>query len=308
VNGTWVRQGQLALDTSRATSWAATHAALPVPEQVETGVWNLYLSLRDRSGRARIGRSRLTLDPTPTLDPLEPDPVLDLGEQGTFDDSGVVTSCLHTIDERRYLFYTGWSRGQTVPFYLGAGLAISERGGPFRRVSRAPVLDRSDSEPFLTASPFALFDGHRWRMWYVSGTGWIDRQPTPEPSYNIRYAESEDAIRWQRSSRACVEHGPGEHAFGRPWVVRERNVYRMWFSARGERYRIAYAESPDGLTWSRDDHAAGLRPSHEGWDSEMVEYPCLIDHRGRRYMLYNGNDYGRSGVGVAVWQGPALER
>jgi len=39
----------------------------------------------------------------------------------------------------------------------------------------------------------------------------------------------------------------------------------------------------------------------------MVEYPCMIDYRGRRYMLYNGNDYGRTGVGLAVWQ-PAEDR
>jgi len=32
----------------------------------------------------------------------------------------------------------------------------------------------------------------------------------------------------------------------------------------------------------------------------MVEYPALFTHGGRQYMLYNGNDYGRSGVGLAV--------
>ena len=31
----------------------------------------------------------------------------------------------------------------------------------------------------------------------------------------------------------------------------------------------------------------------------MVEYPCVFDWNGRRYMLYNGNDYG----GV-VWDLP----
>ena len=34
---------------------------------------------------------------------------------------------------------------------------------------------------------------------------------------------------------------------------------------------------------------------------EMIAYPYVLDHQGRRYMLYNGNDYGRSGHGGAVF-------
>jgi hypothetical protein len=38
----------------------------------------------------------------------------------------------------------------------------------------------------------------------------------------------------------------------------------------------------------------------DGWDSEMIEYPFVFEHDGLRYMLYNGNGYGRSGFGLAV--------
>jgi len=40
--------------------------------------------------------------------------------------------------------------------------------------------------------------------------------------------------------------------------------------------------------------------SARGWDCEMIEYPCLFEHRGRSYLLYCGNVYGRSGFGIAV--------
>jgi hypothetical protein len=39
--------------------------------------------------------------------------------------------------------------------------------------------------------------------------------------------------------------------------------------------------------------------SEEGWDSEMMCYPYVFDHKGERYMLYNGNGYGKSGFGIA---------
>jgi len=73
----------------------------------------------------------------------------------------------------------------------------------------------------------------------------------------------------------------------------------MWYASRGESYRIGYAESADGLRWERKDHLSGINVSESGWDSEMVEYPFVFDAKGRRYLLYNGNDYGRSGIGLA---------
>jgi hypothetical protein len=74
----------------------------------------------------------------------------------------------------------------------------------------------------------------------------------------------------------------------------------MWFCSRGETYRIRLAESEDGITWvRRADSEVGIDVSPGGWDAEMIEYPCVFDHAGRRYMLYAGNAFGRSGFGLA---------
>src|SRR5206468_6415563 len=104
----------------------------------------------------------------------------------------------------------------------------------------------------------------------------------------------------RREGHVCVDYaGPEEHAFSRPCVVRDGDLYRMWFSVRGDAYRIGYAESRDGLAWERRDEEARIAPSSE-WDAEMQAYPSVFDHGGRRYLLYNGNDYGRTGIGWAT--------
>jgi hypothetical protein len=299
----WTRLGRLPLDTSRAP-WAASHAALPVVEPLGQNRFGVYLSLRDREGRARIGHTTLTMDGTPTLAPLDPEPTLDLGALGAFDDSGITTSCLVTTGQTRLLYYTGWSRGVTVPFYLAAGVAASEGGGPFERLSPAPLLDRSPVDPFLTASPFVLVENDRWRMWYVSATEWRQHEGQPRHYYHIRYAESENGLTWTRDGTVAIDYGsPDEYAFARPWVVSDATGYGMWFAVRGERYRIAYARSRDGQRWTRDEHF-GLTATGDDWESEMVEYPSLFTWNGRWYMLYNGNDYGRTGVGLAVLDTP----
>jgi hypothetical protein len=86
----------------------------------------------------------------------------------------------------------------------------------------------------------------------------------------------------------------------KPCVIQENNMYKMWYSYRGQSYRIGYAESDDGIHWIRTDEKVGIDVSDSGWDSEMIEYPCVFDHKGERYMLYNGNGYGKTGFGLAI--------
>ena len=58
--------------------------------------------------------------------------------------------------------------------------------------------------------------------------------------------------------------------------------------------------SVDGESWKLDLKNKCLDTSSVGWDSEMVEYPFVFDHAAKRYMLYNGNGYGKTGFGLAV--------
>jgi hypothetical protein len=99
----------------------------------------------------------------------------------------------------------------------------------------------------------------------------------------------------------CIDYASNEeYAFSRPCVIREHDRYLMWYGYRGERYRIGYAESDDGIKWTRKDADGGLAPAPLGWDAEMVAYPCVRRTAGGYEMLYNGNGYGRTGVGLAT--------
>lgn len=295
----WIKRG-LVLQPPTHLPWAKSHAALPIVEMPSGKRTLVYFSARDDHNRAQIGRASIDLDEPGWQPEFEPEPLVRIGPRGAFDDSGVTGGCLVNHDGRRYLYFSGWSLGVAVPFLFFIGCAVSGDGGArFDKVSAAPVLGRNRIDPYLTASPSVLVEGGTWRMWYVSGTGW--GAGGGEPSYNIRYAESRDGIEWRPTGRVCIDHSfPGEHAIARPHVVKDGSTYRMWYSHRGDRYRIGYAESKDGLDWTRKDAEAGITVSADGWDSEMVEYPWVGDIGGHRRMLYNGNSYGRTGIGQAV--------
>src|SRR5947209_4611078 len=230
----WSRRG-LMLEPPSRPPWAKSHAALPAIDAINEGTW-LYFSPRDLTGRAHIARVRVDLGGQ-VATRLDPEPVLGPGPRGCFDEAGVTMSCLVKNGQELVLFYTGWSLGRSVPFQLAVGSATSVDGGStFRRDSPAPLLDRNTVDPYLTASPFVRRDDGRWRMWYVSGTGWRDDD---EPCYLIKYAESEDGRHWNRDGLVCIDYDDkSEHAISRPWVIRDADMYRMWFASRGLSYRI----------------------------------------------------------------------
>jgi hypothetical protein len=293
----WSKRGLL-LPPPAVASWTASHAALPIAGTLE-GERRLLFSSRDQQGRARIGQAQLAVGADGlSIGRIDPEPLLDLGPLGAYDDSGVTGSCLVSHEGRQYLYFTGWSLGRSVPFYLAIGLAVSDDGGrSFTRVSAAPIVGRSAADPFLTASPWVLVEQGRWRMWYVSATHWEGERHY----YHVRYAESDDGIRWEATGRVAVDFaGPGEYAISRPCVVRDGDRYRMWYSYRGDRYTLGYAESDDGLTWGRRDAEAGLATSVDGWDAEMIAYPAVFEAEGTQFMLYNGTGYGQTGIGYAV--------
>lgn len=261
----------------------------------------LYFSSRDQRNRAQIGRARIDLEDSSVAPEFEDEPVVRFGPPGTFDDCGATGGCIVVRNGKQHLYYSGWSLAVEVPFLFFIGCAVSIDGGrTFAKASPSPVLGRTTFDPYLTASPSVLVEGGTWRMWYVSGTGWSESTPR-EPSYRICYAESRDGIDWKPTGRVCIDYSySGEHAIARPHVIKDGDLYRMWYSHRGAAYRLGYAESTDGLDWIRKDDQVGLTVSATGWDSEMVAYPWVGDVGGKRRMLYNGNSYGLTGIGEAV--------
>lgn len=285
--------------------WAQAHAFLPTSLMLGEDRVRVYYAVRDREQVGRVGFVEVDArDPTKILRVSER-PALDVGEPGTFDDSGVSPVSLVEHEGRLFLYYIGWQLGVKVRYHLLTGVAVSDDGGEtFRRCSRVPAFERGDTELFVRSAAFVLPESGRWRAWYVAGDSWVEVGGKPVPTYNLRHLESDDMLNWGKSGRVCLDLAPGgdEYGFGRPFVVREGGLYKLWYSVRTRSlgYHIGYAESADGLCWERKDAEAGIGVSAEGWDSEMVCYSCVQPTKYGTYMFYNGNNYGGSGFGVAA--------
>lgn len=241
-------------------------------------------------------------------------PLLSLGDLGTFDQFGVMAGSVLPVGNEIWLYYVGWSRCLGVPYHHALGLAVSKDGGTtFSRFGTGPILTRSANEPFIQNSPFVWRKDDLFHMWYSSGIRWVRHDAGVESIYVVMHATSMDGVRWERNGIPCVPTLVEHECQTSPTVLQIGDRFHMWFCYRcgvdfrnAERgYRIGYAWSDDLVSWHREDALGDIPPSAEGWDSQMMCYPCVLEANGRVLMFYSGNDFGRDGFGCAVLENQA---
>lgn len=296
----WEKQKILIDPTAYDYWWLKSHAMIPTIEKIDHNSYHIYFSGRDEMNVSHVGRGLISINGDEIkLLSVEDEPVFSIGERGCFDDNGVTPSCI--VDDK--LYYIGWNGGTpTYRMSLIMGLCIKNKDGKFIRNSRAPLMARTDREPFgICTAPFVIKDINDYKMWYVSGEGWITKDL---PRYNIKYATSKDGIIWKNDGVVSLELAGDETALARPCVIKTNDFYEMYFSYKDQNrgYRIGHAISDDGVLFTRtNDKHNELDTSNYGWDSDMVEYSFVFNHNGHKFLLYNGNDYGKTGIGYAKY-------
>jgi hypothetical protein len=239
--------------------------------------------------------------------------VFPLGKPGCFDEHGVFPLNVLRHNELIYGFSSGVSRRVSVAVDTAIGFAVSkDQGHTFERIGDGPVLAASLHEPCLVADPFVIHESGTFHMWYIFGAAWksFSGAEVPDRIYKIGHATSPDGITWAGGQgRRIVSDvlGPDE-CQALPTVMRINDEFHMFFCFRqpndfrnnpARSYRIGHATSDDLVEWKRTDSTLRLDCSASGWDSEMLCYPHVFGMDGEIYMLYNGNNFGRRGFGVA---------
>lgn len=238
--------------------------------------------------------------------------VISLGDLGCFDEHGIFPISPVKVDDKIYAYTSGWARRISVSVETGIGLAISNDNGlTFNRYGDGPVLTSSLYEPFLVVDGFVRKFDDKFYMFYIFGQKWCEEteEHAPERVYKIGYAISDDGINWTKAHKCIIEDKIDENECqALPTVIKIGKRYHMYFCYRhmiGFRtdkekgYKLGYAYSDDLINWIRDDDNAGITTTEGSWDSDMMCYPNLFEMDGKIYLLYNGNEFGKHGFGIA---------
>jgi hypothetical protein len=148
------------------------------------------------------------------------------------------------------------------------------------------VLDRGlpgEQDSHELGAPTVIYDAGEYKMWYAGTTGGM--------TGSILYATSPDGVLWTKHG-AVLDPGPSPENVNvhYPCVMKDGAVYKMWYSAYdGSSYRIFYATSPDGLTWSRQGLVLDIGPSGS-YDDDFAYGPFVLKEGGSFRMWYSGSD------------------
>lgn len=246
-------------------------------------------------------------------------PLFDIGKKGAFDDRWCVLPCVHWIGGRWHLYYTGNSSvGDGLQGFWGIGLAVSDDLLHWTRYSDDPVLLGNGFEPWPHNRGIAgggrimeipQSDGRiLYRMYYTLATGTPNKNLLVDQAKQSVIAHSYDGLEWfdrrvVMMPRLEADYENAATIALNVWKTPTR--YRAIYAGIGTRfgaYSICEATSTDGVTWERGAPGENLAipPSGTGWESQMTEYPNIIEENGRLRLFYCGNGYGRTGIGTAL--------
>jgi predicted GH43/DUF377 family glycosyl hydrolase len=297
----WAKLGHV-YGPDGSLAWARHSALTPTPLLLEDGTLRVYAGFRDDAGTSRIGYVDVHPDEPSRVLAASPQPALDVGASGAFDEHGVILGDVIRDGDMVRMYYVGFQRPPDAKFRAFTGLAESRDGGEtFTRVMDGPVMGMADEGLTIRALHTIRPESGVWKAWYAIGSDWEHIDGVPYPRYRVAYTESPDGLTFPAEGQACLGGSGDEYRLGRPRVFGAWGEYHMLFTAGTRRgtYLPGYATSPDGVNWLRRDAEVGIAPSAEGWDSRHLSYLAPITVGGRTIAFYNGNDMGRSGFGCA---------
>jgi predicted GH43/DUF377 family glycosyl hydrolase len=295
----WIKKGNI---------FNKHHAQVPVIDEYDT-FYRIYYSTRIEGKSNPMFIDVDKQNPSKIIRESQ-SPILNLGHRGSFDWAGIMPTEIKTVNGIKYLYYIGWSLRQDVPYHNNLGLAISnDNGETWEKYSKGPILSTSHLEPGYIGTVSILIEENIWRMWYLSCLDWVESDLGMEPTYDIKYAESNDGINWSPKGITCIPLDGDEGGISSQRVLKINDTYHMWYSIRNKidyrinpinTYRIKKSVSNDGINWIKNNQNELDIDFDSNWDNIMVCYPFIVKENDKLIMFYNGNGFGKTGIGYSV--------
>lgn len=305
----WEKRG-LVYCPAGEQDWALHSFMTPCPWQKDAQTIRLFGGMRDGDGISRIGWVDVDATDPQVIKGVSQQPVLDLGAPGMFDDNGVILGDVIEVSEDELrLYYVGFQLVAKAKFLAFTGVAISrDRGESFQRYQQTPILDRCPEGQFIGAlHSIARLEDGSYRAWISRGRGWQDIDGRLYPQYDCWTLTSADGLHFDNGAAVpIIAPNDDEYRIGRPRATRlddggwELRATSDTLSKQYESFRFT---SLDGINFTRSAEVELPRGPAGEWDDQMTCYPAHhVTPSGDKFLFYNGNDMGRTGVGVAHWR------
>ena len=298
----WIKCGQIFLVNSIKNNLLKSHASNPLPIYLEGDIYRVFYSGRNSENKSSVGYVDIDIVHQKIINDNCAS-VFKYGSLDSFYSHGVSIGNMYCSNDQQFILFMGWNIKNNEHWRGDIGRLQLIKKEQLEITSEMPFMTIDEEDQVSLSYPFVLFHESIYKMWYGSTLSWSSENG--EMIHVINYATSLDGENWEKHGLAIPYELGVAQAFSRPTVIINKEGYHMWYSYRsgtGEKYRIGYSHSFDGIRWERKHSETGIDVSESGWDSEMICYPFVLEHKGEIYMLYNGNQYGKEGFGIAKWR------
>ncbi|MFT4801199.1 MAG: putative GH43/DUF377 family glycosyl hydrolase [Flavobacteriaceae bacterium] len=296
----WRKLGQI-FEVNQDHPQLISHASNPLALYLKNNIFRVFFSARNIENKSSVSYVDIDLEKLKVTKTTEK-PLIEYGNENSFFSHGIsIGNIYESPTKKKYILFMGWQIHGKEHWRGDIGRLELSKNKILKVNPNKPFMGIDEEDRISLSYPFVIFHERKYKMWYGSTIDWSSENG--EMVHVIKYATSEDAINWKKHGLAIPYEIGVAQAFSRPSVIIDNNGYHMWFSYRdgtGEKYRIGYSHSNDGINWKNKLDKVGIDVSNSGWDSEMICYPFVFNYKDRRYMLYNGNNYGATGFGLAI--------
>ena len=301
----WIRKGKLFGHDTWDIDWHKLNTQLPIPYLVSEDSLRLFVTFCDSENRGRLGYVDVNPNNPSEIYDYSKNPLLDIGKKGCFDENGVVSTAILEEHDKIFLYYCGFQKHINYPYSSLMGIAVSEdRGKSFVRVKETPVLERHDGEMFIRTGAGIYKYGNMYRLYYASGNEWLNLSGKLVPKYSFKYIDSNSPIEFNGGGKDLFPLEKDEFGMTTTQIIEKDGKYNMIYSIRtiSEGYKMGCASSVDGINFCRVDNVMDIKRPNNDFDSEMICYGKIYEHKDRTYLFYSGNHFGMDGIGWAEYK------
>jgi hypothetical protein len=261
----------------------------------------IYVGLRGSNGISHPYKLELSLkDPLKLID-YSRKSILNLGDTGSFDEHGIVPTCIQDFGKIQYLHYAGYQKSKSAPFLIFSGKAVSNNyGESWTKLSNVPYLDRNNSNTcFRVIHSIVNFEGKDF-YFFGGGSTWVKIDNKMAPTYDIKVL-----IRNKNNAEEDIEKTAvslnGLRRIGRPNIYKSASGFGMFLSIQGftGQYKIAHTFSNNLLSWQTNLLPIKINNLPLSC-SDMIAYPNILVGDTISYLFFNGNKMGLDGIHVAT--------
>lgn len=189
---------------------------------------------------------------------------------------------------------------------LGIGYAWSQDGVVWTKHTGNPIIPRGPSSWEVGSASGASILGPDsvggYKMWYQGADGSFNR-------FSIGYATSTDTITWTKYVGNPV-FSPGtsgswdDRRVQLPRILNKGQLYQMWYSGMRTDLntdgRMGYANSPEGINWTRYPANPVLPAGPSSWDGVSIFVGDVLIVGNSYHMWYGGHDGSHIRIGYAT--------